>query len=123
MNALRALLLCTLLLGLNASAQPPADEPAAGAAAEAPAWSFDDDEEEAAPTLLQLAREQALDIALFVAFAVLVMVSFLRKSVALKYVTLVAAVLYMGIYKSQLISIVNVFGVLGGGVLAASCVW
>lgn len=115
-----ALLLCMLVLGLGASAQPPADEPAAGAAAEAPAWSFDDEEEEAAPTLLQLAREQALDIALFVAFAALVMVSFLRKSVALKYVTLVAAVIYMGIYKSQLISIVNVFGVLGGGVSAAS---
>ena len=41
------------------------------------------------------------------------MVSFLRKSVPLKYVTLVAAVLYMGVYKSQLISVVNVFGVLG----------
>jgi polyferredoxin len=34
--------------------------------------------------------------------------------VPLKYVTLVVAVLYMGVYKSQLISIVNVFGVLGG---------
>jgi polyferredoxin len=46
------------------------------------------------------------------------MVSFQRKNVPLKYVTLVVSVLYMGIYKSQLISIVNVFGVLGGGVAA-----
>jgi NosR/NirI family nitrous oxide reductase transcriptional regulator len=108
-NTLRVLLLCTLLLGVS-GAQSPADE----AAADDAGWNFEDDEEEAAPTLQSLAAEQALDIGLFLAFAVLAMVSFLRKSVPLKYVTLVAAVLYMGVYKSQLISIVNVFGVLGG---------
>jgi NosR/NirI family nitrous oxide reductase transcriptional regulator len=108
-NALRVLLLCTLLLGVS-SAQPPVEE-----AAEADAgWTFEDDEEEAAPTLQSLAAEQALDIGLFVAFAALALVSFLRKSVPLKFVTLVAAVAYMGVYKSQLISVVNVFGVLGG---------
>jgi NosR/NirI family nitrous oxide reductase transcriptional regulator len=107
-NALRVLLLCTLL-GVS-SAQPPVEE-----AAEADSgWTFEDDEEEAAPTLQGLAAEQALDIGLFVAFAALALVSFLRKSVPLKYVTLVAAVVYMGVYKSQLISVVNVFGVLGG---------
>jgi NAD-dependent dihydropyrimidine dehydrogenase PreA subunit len=114
---LRTLLICTLLAGVAASAQPP-DEPAAENAAEAAGWSFEDEEDEAASTLLENARDQALDIGLFLAFATLVMVSFLRKSVPLKYVTLVAAVLYMGVYKSQLISIVNVFGVLGGGVAA-----
>src|SRR5690606_7929160 len=41
-------------------------------------------------------------------------VSFLRKSTALKYVTLAAAVLYMGVYKSQLVSIVNIFSTLTG---------
>ena len=51
---------------------------------------------------------------LFAAFAALALVSFFRKSVRLKYVTLVAAVAYLGVYKSQLISIVNVFGVMGG---------
>src|SRR6185503_6664541 len=112
-------LLCTLLLGITASAQPPPDEPAADAA-EAPAWNFDDEEEEAAPTLLEHVREQALDIALFVVFATLVMVSFLRKNVALKYVTLVFAVVYMGRMKAYMLSVVNVFGVLGGGVSAAS---
>ena len=39
----------------------------------------------------------------------LALVSFFRKSVALKNVTFVAAVLYLGFYKSQLISIVNIF--------------
>ena len=48
------------------------------------------------------------------AFAALALISFFRKSVGLKYVTLVAAVAYLGIYKSQLLSIVNVFGVMGG---------
>src|SRR5690606_33480070 len=37
-----------------------------------------------------------------------------RKSERLKVVALVAAVGYLGFYKSQLISIVNVFGLLGG---------
>ena len=119
-NAVRALLLCALLLGVTASAQAPSDEPPAADAAGAPAWDFDDEEEEAAPTLLDHAREQALDIALFVAFATLVMVSFLRKSVALKYVTLVVAVIYMGRMKAYMLSVVNVFGVLGGGASAAS---
>lgn len=114
-NALRVLLLSVLLLGVT-SAQPP-DDPL-GDTGDAAGWTFDDEEEEAAPTLLEHAREQALDIGLFLAFAALAMVSFLRKSVPLKYVTLVAAVLYMGVYKSQLISVVNVFGVLGGGASA-----
>ncbi|HXS79071.1 MAG TPA: 4Fe-4S binding protein [Gammaproteobacteria bacterium] len=120
MNTLRAVLLCAFLLGITASAQPPPDEPAAGEAAEAPAWNFGDEEEEAPPTLLEHARDQALDIALFVVFATLVMVSFLRKNVALKYVTLVFAVVYMGRMKAYMLSVVNVFGVLGGGVSAAS---
>jgi hypothetical protein len=41
-------------------------------------------------------------------------VSFFSKSVRLKYVTLVAAVAFLGVSKSLLISIVNVFGLLGG---------
>jgi polyferredoxin len=40
------------------------------------------------------------------------MVSFFRKSVRLRLVTLVASVLYLGFYKSQLLSVVNVFGTL-----------
>ena len=76
-------------------------------------WDFDE-EEEAAPTWADDVRAQALDIGMVLAFSALAFVSFFRKSVALKYVTLAAAVGYLGFYKSQLISIVNVFGLMGG---------
>jgi polyferredoxin len=91
-----ALSLCALVAG-TARAQEPGDAD----------WNFEN-LDEADPTLLELAADQAWDIGLFAAFATLAMVSFLRKSVPLKYVTLVVAVLYMGIYKSQLMSIVDV---------------
>jgi hypothetical protein len=119
-NSLRALVLCALLFGVTASAQAPPDEPPADDAAAPAAWNFDDEGDEAQPTLLEHAREQALDIGVFVAFAALVMVSFLRKSVALKYVTLVVAVIYMGRMKAYMLSVVNVFGVLGGTTSAVS---
>jgi NosR/NirI family transcriptional regulator, nitrous oxide reductase regulator len=76
-------------------------------------WGFEE-EEKPLETWQQLVRDQALDLGLFIAFAALALTSFFRKSVPLKYVTLVAAVAYLGIYKSQLLSIVNVFGVMGG---------
>ena len=88
-------------------AQAPA-QPSAGGN-----WNFEEEEEEA-PTWADDIRAQALDIAAVAAFSVLAFVSFFRKSVRLKYVSLVAAVLYLGFYKSQLISIVNVFGLMGG---------
>jgi polyferredoxin len=118
--------LCVLcLLALRLAAQQPAAPPPNGAgpgggssaAAPAPAstdnpWQFADD---AAPveTWRDIIRSQAADILLFVAFAALALVSFFRKSVRLKLVTLVASVAYLGFYKSQLLSIVNVFGVAG----------
>lgn len=99
----RALALCFLAAGAL-HAQPVAeDDP----------WGFDD-LDEAEPTLLELARDQAPDIALFAAFATLAMISFFRKSVPLKYVTLVVSVAYMGVYKSQLMSIVDVLRPLTG---------
>ncbi len=87
-------------------------------------WNFDDSDA-AGPTALALLGRQAPDIALFAGFAVLALVSFFRKSVALKYVTLVVCVLYMGVYKSQLLSIVNVFGVVTANlpILAYSLAW
>jgi polyferredoxin len=96
---LRTLAVCALLVG-TAGAQPETDPGG---------WDFEE-VEEAQPTLLEVASAQALDIALFAGFATLAMVSFFRKSRPLKYVTLVASVLYMGFYKSQLLSIVNIFG-------------
>ena len=85
-----------------ASAQPQVEQPKV----QDDAWDFAD-EEVAEPTLLELARPQAVDVGLFIAFVVLAMVSFFRKSERLKYVTLVASVVYLGVYKSQLISIVE----------------
>jgi NosR/NirI family transcriptional regulator, nitrous oxide reductase regulator len=57
----------------------------------------------------ELLGPQALDLALLAAFIALAMVSFFRKSVRLKYVALVAAVGYLGFYKSSLMSISDVF--------------
>ena len=74
-------------------------------------WNFAD-EDEAAPTLVEHARQQALDIGLFVGFAALALTAFFRKSDRLTVATLIASVAYLGVYKSQLISIVNVFGLL-----------
>ena len=106
-----------------ADAQPPAAAPAPAPAAEpepgaaggvgdgADPWGFDE-EEEAEPTWAEHFQAQALDIGLFTGFAALALVGFFRKSEKIKVVTLVVCVAYMGIYKSQLISIVNVFGLL-----------
>jgi NosR/NirI family transcriptional regulator, nitrous oxide reductase regulator len=90
------------LLANLARAQSPADPDL---------WNFDD-LADVSPTLLDHVRDQGLEIGLFAAFATLAMISFLRKSVALKYVTLSLSVAYLGFYKSQLMSIVNVFGAL-----------
>ena len=84
------------------NAQPPAG-----------GWDFPDEEEDV-PTWADDLRAQALDLGLVSAFLVLAFVSFFRKSKPLKYVTLVVAVAFLGVWKSLLISIVNVFGLLGG---------
>jgi NosR/NirI family nitrous oxide reductase transcriptional regulator len=55
---------------------------------------------------------QAGDVALLTGFTALALVSFFRKSVSLKYVTMAAAVAYMGFFKSHLISIVDIFGLI-----------
>jgi NosR/NirI family nitrous oxide reductase transcriptional regulator len=105
--ALLVVLLCSAacLPAQSAPSQPsaPSDSP----------WQFDEDE---APveTWRQLIGGQAVDLGLFGAFAALALTSFFRKSVTLKYVTIAASVAYLGVYKSQLLSIVNVFGVLRG---------
>ena len=70
-------------------------------------WGFEDELEEP-ETWGTLLRDQATDLGLFTAFAALALVSFFRKSVALKYVTFAAAIAYLGFTKSQLISVVDV---------------
>ena len=110
-----AAFLCALLLvhpaGM-AAAQPAPAVPAQPDAAD-DLWNFEDEEEEV-ETWGTLLRDQAVDLLLFAAFAALAMVSFFRKSVPLKYVTLAAALIYLGFTKSQLISIVNVYGLMTG---------
>jgi polyferredoxin len=90
-------------------AQAPAQQPPAAQGG----WDFEEEEEEA-PTWAADIRAQAVDIALVAGFSVLAFVSFFKKSVRLKYITLAASVLFLGFYKSLLISIVNVFGLMGG---------
>ena len=92
---------------------PPEDDPWGFEDEEDDPWGFENDEEDV-ETWATLLEDQAVDLGLFVAFATLAMVSFFRKSTALKYVTLVAAIGYLGVAKSQLISVVNVYGVLTG---------
>lgn len=104
-----ALLLLLLPISGGPAAQPAAAQPEAAD----DLWNFDDEEEEV-ETWGTLLRDQAGDMLLFAAFAALAMVSFFRKSVRLKYVTLAAAVLYLGFTKSQLISVVNVYGLVTG---------
>jgi NosR/NirI family transcriptional regulator, nitrous oxide reductase regulator len=95
-----------LLLFLLLPAMAQAQQPAGG-------WDFAE-EEEVAPTWADDIRAQALDITLVAAFTALAFTGFFRKSRRLHLVTLIAAVGYLGFYKSQLISIVNVFGLMGG---------
>jgi NosR/NirI family transcriptional regulator, nitrous oxide reductase regulator len=90
----------TSRVSLHAQAQPSGSQ-----------WQFDD-EEEKAPGFAEIARGQAVDLAVFAGFTVLALVSFFRKSKQLKYVTLAACVVLLGFWKSQLITIVNIFGLL-----------
>lgn len=119
----RAVLLLLFLAALAtgvAAQGGTAQSPAQGDAAAAPppaagdGWDFEEEEEEAAASWADDIRAQAVDLAALSAFLVLAFVSFFRKSVRLKYITLVAAVVYLGVAKSQLISIVNIFGLFGG---------
>lgn len=71
-------------------------------------WNFDDDEE-AAPTWADDIKAQAPELAMFTAFATLAMVGFFRRSEPLKWITMGASVLYLGIMRSQLITVVNIF--------------
>ena len=72
-------------------------------------WGFEEEPEE---TWQDILRPQVADIVLTVAFLAFAMVSFFRKSVPLKYITFALSVGYMGFYKSNLISVVNIFGVM-----------
>ena len=101
------------------SLSPPSPSSEAATAAD-DGWDFEDDdwdfedEEEEVETWATLLRDQASDIAWFTGFATLALIGFFKKSIPLKYVTLGAAVVYMGFTKSQLISVVNIYGLMTG---------
>ena len=114
-------LIALLLMGLSV-AVPAGAQPDSGTASDTPPlgeqpaddlWDFEDDEEEV-ETWGSLLRDQALDLGVFTGFAALTLVGFFRKSVWLKYLTLAAAIGYLGFTKSQLISVVNIYGLLTG---------
>ncbi len=100
-----ALVVLVLLAGESRAQEQP---PATGAAAE---WDFGDEREDV-PTWMSSLAAQTTEIVAFGAFATLVLVGFFRKSERLKLATLLAGVGYLGIYKSQLISITNIFSLL-----------
>jgi polyferredoxin len=71
-------------------------------------WNFED-EEEAVPTWADDIKTQLPELAMFAGFATLAMVGFFRKSERLKWITMIASVVYLGFYRSQLITVVNIF--------------
>jgi NosR/NirI family nitrous oxide reductase transcriptional regulator len=74
-------------------------------------WGF---EEEPVETWADILGTQAWDLVWLSAFLLLAVVSFRRRSVPLKYATLVLAVGYMGFVKSHLISVTNIFSLIDG---------
>jgi NosR/NirI family nitrous oxide reductase transcriptional regulator len=113
--AARFVLLTALVWFVAVAAAPEGPAYTAHASQQAPGGGFDfPEEEDEQPRWRDDIRAQALDIGLVVAFSTLAFISFFRKSRALKYVTLVASVIYIGFWKSTLLSIVNVFGLFGG---------
>ena len=96
-----------------------AQQPAPPPEAQQPTLSLEEldallEEEEVQESVASLTTAEIADVvglALLLGFAV---VSFIRKSVALKYVTFVVSVVYLGFVKSSLVSIVNIFAILEG---------
>ncbi len=59
------------------------------------------DEDEAILSWTEDLKDQAVDLTMFTAFATLALVSFFRKSERLKWITMAAAVLYLGFARSS----------------------
>jgi polyferredoxin len=89
-----AAILLTLVIAQQAAAQ---------------AWNFAD-EDEAVPSWTADFKEQAVDLTMFASFATLALIGFFRKSERLKWITMGVAVVYLGFARSQLITVVNIFG-------------
>jgi len=59
-----------------------------------------------------LEGESLIDLVALIAFLALAVISFLKKNVALKYATMVAAIGYMGFTKGNLVSLVHIFNLI-----------
>jgi NosR/NirI family nitrous oxide reductase transcriptional regulator len=75
------------------------------------AWGFDEEPVEAWHDIL---AAQGWDLMWLGVFPTLAIVSFQRRSVMLKYATLLVAVGYMGFAKSHLVSVTNMFALIDG---------
>jgi len=78
-----------------------------------PSFSLDELDaliEEDENPISSLTRRDRVDILSIIAFLSLAMISFFSKSKNLKYATMIVAVAYMGFMKSNLVSLVHIFG-------------
>jgi polyferredoxin len=70
-------------------------------------------EDDADEDLAEVIRGQIFDLLVLSVFLSLALVSFFKNSSTLKVVTLIISVLYLGFLKSGLLSVVNIFGLMG----------
>ena len=90
---------------------PPTGDPGGAAAAGgADPWGFDEDVK--TESLGDILRPQAVDLAITSAFFAFALVSFFRKSQPLKYAALAMSVAYLGVTKSTLISVTDIFRII-----------
>jgi NosR/NirI family nitrous oxide reductase transcriptional regulator len=75
------------------------------------AWGFDEGPVE---TWHDILAAQGWDLLWLGAFLTLAVISFRRRSVPLKFATLIVAVSYMGFAKSHLVSVTNIFSLIDG---------
>ena len=112
-------LAAVLMLGLLAAAPAWAQQPAGEPGADEPAFSLEEldallEEDEREESVASLNTGEIADIVGLVFVLAFALFSFMKKSVPLKYVSFALSIAYLGFYKSNLVSIVNIFAILEG---------
>ena len=115
----RRILVTVLTVGLLSVAPAWAQQPAGDPGVDEPAFSLEDldallAEDEAEESIGSLSMGEIVDIAGLVFVLAFAFFSFTKKSVPLKYVSFALSIAYLGFYKSNLVSIVNIFAILEG---------
>ena len=115
MRARTTLLFLALLLVLSAttSRRLDAQATAPAPAAETDPWGFDDEAQ--VETWADVLRPQAVDIALTTTLIGFALFGFSRRSRTLKYATLIGTVAYLGVAKSTMISVTDIFRLADSG--------